>query len=223
MTIIDNKSNESVGGMTAPTVDYSHSTKKDDNNDDDNHGAPQAQDNKSSNTQQQQPVAILTSSSSTNQDNNKDDMQYNGHPDEALFLGRWVLVNSQMSTPLLRWTSGDMITTRHVNDTTGKVEYHTKNSWKFRFCYCCCISGSNSNISIYTSRETFTMKPAKTGILDGDIEYGRFDESENKFICVGKKGTNEVEYRGDRCYMKIIDARYSLVAKLEYERVETFS
>ena len=182
----------------APTVDDS--------------SASQQQQEQQQQQQQQTPPAM---------DDNSSDPQYAGHRDEAQFLGRWVLVDSKMSTKFIRWTSCEMIITREVNETTGKVEYHTKTNWKLNFCFCCCISGSATSISSYTSNDTFTVSHDKTNILEGGVDYGK--KVGDKFISVGKKGTNEIEYRGDRCYMKIVDARYSLVSTLEYERVETFT
>lgn len=180
----------SVGGKTAQTATVDDAT---------NGGVPQSK----------QPA---TSSTMDN------DTQYVGHPDEGLFLGRWVLVDSQVSTSLLRWMSSYITNTRQVNEKTGKVEYYSITKWRIRLCYCFCISGSNTSISIYTSNDTFTMRNKKTTIVDGDVEYGRREG--DKFITVGKKGTNEVKWGGDKCYMKIVDARYSLVSTLEYDRVE---
>ena len=196
---------DSVGGMTGQTLADSLTT---------NGTTSQSQQ-----AQSQQEQTSTSSSSTTTAD--KNDAQYAGHPDEALFLGRWVLVDTKMSTRFVHWTSGEIITTREVNEKTGIVEYHTKTTNKLRLFFCCCISNHSTNISIYTSNDTFTVSPEKTNILEGDVDYGK--KVGDKFITVGKKGTNEVEYRGDKCYMKIVDARFSLVATLEFDRVETFS
>ena len=146
------------------------------------------------------------------------------HPREAMFLGRWVLVDSKMSTPLVNFTSGEMIITRQINEKTGKVEYMSKTSWTLRFCCCCWSRGSNTSVTRYTSDnfKTFTITNLRKTLIDGDVEYGKM-EGDNKWVTVGKKGTTSVEYLGDKCILKIIDARYSLYATLEYERVETFS
>ena len=132
-----------------------------------------------------------------------------------IFLGRWVLVDSEMSTSLFQMTSGEMIVTR-----TGEDEYTSVTSWKLRFCCLPCISipGGNSNVTKVTGEDTFTMTNKQTNLIDGNVEYGKI-EGNNKYKTVGKKGTNEIEYRGDRCYMKIVDARYSLYIKQEWKRV----
>ena len=130
-------------------------------------------------------------------------------------LGRWVLVSSEFSTSLFQMTSAEMIVTR-----TGKNEYTCITSWKLRFCCLPCISipGSNTNVTKVTGEDTFTVINKRTNLLDGNVEYGKI-EGNNKYKTVGKKGTNEIEYRGDRCYMKIVDARYSLYVKQEWKRV----
>ena len=132
-----------------------------------------------------------------------------------VFLGRWILVDSEMSTSLVQMTSGEMIVTR-----TGEDEYTSVTSWKLRFCCLPCISipGGNSNVTKVTGEDTFTMTNKQTNLIDGNVEYGKI-EGNNKYKTVGKKGTNEIEYRGDRCYMKIVDARYSLYVKQEWKRV----
>ena len=132
-----------------------------------------------------------------------------------IFLGRWVLVDSEMSTSLFQMTSGEMIVTR-----TGEDTFEAITSWKLRFCCLPCISipGSNINVTKVTGEDTFTVRNKRTNLLDGNVEYGKI-EGNNKFKTVGKKGTNEIEYRGDRCYMKIVDARYSLYIKQEWKRV----
>ena len=136
-------------------------------------------------------------------------------PSCEVFLGRWILVDSEMSTSLVQMTSGEMIVTR-----TGEDEYTSVTSWKLRFCCLPCISipGSNSNVTKVTGEDTFTMTNKQTNLIDGNVEYGKI-EGNNKYKTVGKKGTNEIEYRGDRCYMKIVDARYSLYVKQEWKRV----
>ena len=132
-----------------------------------------------------------------------------------IFLGRWVLVDSEMSTSLFQMTSAEMIVTR-----TGEDTFEAITSWKLRFCCLPCISipGSNINVTKVTGEDTFTVRNKRTNLLDGNVEYGKI-EGNNKFKTVGKKGTNEIEYRGDRCYMKIVDARYSLYIKQEYKKV----
>ena len=130
-------------------------------------------------------------------------------------LGHWVLVDSEMSTSLFQMTSAEMIVTR-----TGEDTFEAITSWKLRFCCLPCISipGSNINVTKVTGEDTFTVRNKRTNLLDGNVEYGKI-EGNNKFKTVGKKGTNEIEYRGDRCYMKIVDARYSLYIKQEYKKV----
>ena len=80
-----------------------------------------------------------------------------------------------------------------------------------------CIKFPSSNTSIVK----MTGKDTYTETIDGDVRNGRIEG--NILTSVGKSGTHEMEYRDDRCYVKIIDARMSLYVKQEWKRVETFS
>ena len=135
----------------------------------------------------------------------------------AVFLGRWVLIDSKISTPLISFKSGEMTVKHQKNEETGEDEYLTNTSWKMRLC-CFPYRGSSTSITRLTGKDTFTVQNKKTNLVDGLVDYGR-REGNNKFKTVGKKGTNEVEYKGDRCHMKITDARYSLYIEQEWKRV----
>lgn len=119
-----------------------------------------------------------------------------------MILGRWVLVNSEISTPFVSFVSGEMVISHQLNEKTGEDEFITKTSWKIKYCCLPCINfrGTNTSITKYTGEEEFTVTDMKTGIVD--FPYCKRDR--NKFKMVGKSGTNELEYRGDKCYGNIL-------------------
>ena len=135
----------------------------------------------------------------------------------SVFLGRWVLIDSKISTPMISFKSGEMTVKHQKNEETGEDEYVTDTSWTMRLC-CFPYRGSSTSITRLTGKDTFTVNFNKANVVDGLVDYGR-REGNNKFKTVGKKGTNEVEYKGDRCHMKITDARYSLYIEQEWKRV----
>ena len=135
----------------------------------------------------------------------------------ALFLGRWVLIDSKISTPMISFKSGEMTVKHQKNEETGEDEYVTDTKWTMRLC-CFPYRGSSTSITRLTGKDTFTVNFNKANVVDGLVDYGK-REGNNKFKTVGKKGTNEVEYKGDRCHMKITDARYSLYIEQEWKRV----
>jgi len=139
----------------------------------------------------------------------------------SMILGRWILVNSEISTPFMSFISGEMVITHQLNEKTGEDEFVTKTLWKMRYCCLPCIKfrGTNTSITRYTGEEEFTVTNMKTDIVD--FPYCKRDN--NKFKMVGKSGTNELEYKGDKCYGKIVDPRYSLYINQEWERIETFT
>jgi len=135
----------------------------------------------------------------------------------AIFLGRWVLIDSKISTPMISFKSGEMTVKHQKNEETGEDEYVTDTKWTMRLC-CFPYRGSSTSITRLTGKDTFTVNFNKANVVDGLVDYGK-REGNNKFKTVGKKGTNEVEYKGDMCYMKITDARYSLYIEQEWKRV----
>ena len=142
----------------------------------------------------------------------------------SMILGRWILVNSEISTPLMSFVSGEMIITHQLNEKTGEDEFITKTSWKMRYSCIPCIKfrGTNTSITRKSSEDednSFTATDMKTDI----ISFPYCNRDGNKFKMVGKSGTNEIEYKGDKCYGKIVDPRYSLYITQEWERIETFT
>ena len=135
----------------------------------------------------------------------------------SVFLGRWVLIDSKISTPMISFKSGEMTVKHQKNEETGEDEYVTDTKWTMRLC-CFPYRGSSTSITRLTGKDTFTVNFNKANVVDGLVDYGK-REGNNKFKTVGKKGTNEVEYKGDRCHMKITDARYSLYIEQEWKRV----
>ena len=135
----------------------------------------------------------------------------------SVFLGRWVLIDSKISTPMISFKSGEMTVKHQKNEETGEDEYVTDTKWTMRFC-CFPYRGSSTSITRLTGEDTFTVQNKKSNLVDGLVDYGR-REGNNHFKTVGKKGTNEIEYLGDRCHMSITDARYSLYIEQEWKRV----
>ena len=137
--------------------------------------------------------------------------------DSNIFLGQWALVNCEISAPFISMPSGEMITKRQINEETGDDEYISDTKWTIRYSCLPCIKFKDNNSSIVK----ITGKDTYTELIDGVRYYGRIEG--NKLTSVGKTGTHEMEYRDDRCYVKIIDARTSLYVKQEWKRVETFT
>ena len=137
--------------------------------------------------------------------------------DSNIFLGRWTLVNCEISAPFISMSSGEMITKRQINEETGDDEYISDTKWTIRYSCLPCIKFKDNNSSIVK----ITGKNTYTEMIDGVRYYGRIEG--NKLTSVGKTGTHEMDYRDDRCYVKIIDARTSLYVKQEWKRVETFT
>ena len=137
--------------------------------------------------------------------------------DSNIFLGRWTLVNCEISAPFISMPSGEMRTKRQINEETGDDEYISDTKWTIRYSCLPCIKFKDKNSSIVK----ITGKDTYTEMIDGVRYYGRIEG--NKLTSVGKTGTHEMEYRDDRCYVKIIDARTSLYVKQEWKRVETFT
>ena len=108
----------------------------------------------------------------------------------SMILGRWILVNSEISTPFMSFVSGEMVITHQLNEKTGEDEFITKTSWKIRYCCLPCIKfrGTNTSITRKTGEEgdnSFTVTDMKTDIED----YPYCKRDKNKFKMVGKKGT----------------------------------
>ena len=142
----------------------------------------------------------------------------------SMILGRWVLVNSEISTPFMSFVSGEMVITHQLNEKTGGDEFITKTSWKIIYCCLPCIKfrGTNTSITRITDEEednSFTVTDMKTGIVD----YPYCKREGSKFTMIGEKGTTVMEYKGDKCYGKIVDPRYSLYINQEWDRIETFT
>ena len=151
-------------------------------------------------------------SSSSSHINNTNSMDSNN-----IFLGRWILVDCDISAPFISMTSGEMITKRQINEETGDDEYISDTKWTIRYSCLPCIKFKDNNSSIVK----ITGKDTYTEMIDGVRYYGRIEG--NKLTSVGKTGTHEMEYRDDRCYVKIIVARTSLYVKQEWKSVETFT
>ena len=145
-----------------------------------------------------------------------------GNPNDQIFVGRWVLIESKSTTSLINFESMEIDIKRQIDEDTGDVTYLTNTSWRMRFCCCCCFSASNSNITTFPSKDTFILKHLKTDMLSEGIEYGRI-EDDNKYITVGKSGANTALYKGEKCYMTNVDARLSLKIEFVFERVETYA
>mmetsp|Transcript_22581 Transcript_22581/g.54557 ORF Transcript_22581/g.54557 Transcript_22581/m.54557 type:complete len:206 (+) Transcript_22581:136-753(+) len=137
------------------------------------------------------------------------------HPSE--WQGRWILVHSEISAPVV-FDSGVLIITHQKNAITGEDEYVSTSTLKLRIRCLPCITFpiKEHTISRMTGGGNFRTYSTK----NGTIEYGRVVEgNKNKYVTVGKKGTNEIVFDGDKCYMKNVDARYSLYTKQEWRRV----
>ena len=137
--------------------------------------------------------------------------------DSNIFLGRWTLVNCEISAPFISMPSGEMRTKRQINEETGDDEYISDTKWTIRYSCLPCIKFKDKNSSIVK----ITGKNTYTEMIDGVRYYGRIEG--NKLTSVGKTGTHEMNYKDDRCYVKIIDARTSLYVNQEWKRVETFT
>jgi len=66
----------------------------------------------------------------------------------SMILGRWILVNSEISTPFMSFISGEMVIAHQLNEKTGEDEFITKTSWKIRYCCLPCIKFRGTNTSI---------------------------------------------------------------------------
>ena len=53
--------------------------------------------------------------------------------DSNIFLGRWTLVNCEISAPFISMPSGEMITKRQINEETGDDEYISDTKWTIRY------------------------------------------------------------------------------------------
>ena len=154
-------------------------------------------------------------------------------PDDAIFLGRWKLVDSETSATWLAscmaptFESGQFVVSRQVNEVTGEVEYHHASSVKARFCCCCPMASSGTEIMRFTSNSTYmtecteksmgmTLKYSGNGMRVGNTlrtDYG------------GWKGTGETTFDGDKCRVTqeasgIGDE--SITITFYFERVERF-
>ena len=147
-------------------------------------------------------------------------------PDDAIFLGRWKLVDSEVSNCMApTFESGEFVISRQVNEFTGEVEYHDASSVKARFCCCCPMSSSGTEIIRFTSNSTYmtevtdksmgmTLKLSGNGMRVGNTlrtDYGR-------------KGYEETSFDGDKCRAVQEQEAFGEQATLTlyFERVERF-
>jgi len=127
--------------------------------------------------------------------------------DLNIFLGRWVLVDSQVSTPLVKVIRAEMIMT-----PLGDDEYTINDTWTESICWCYRRTYKTTSIGRGTGPDTFI----ETNVKTGKVEYGRMEG--NKHIVVGDQVITH-EFVGDKCYMKIVDPSCSLYIAAEYQRI----
>ena len=153
-------------------------------------------------------------------------------PDDAIFLGRWKLVDSETSATWLAscmaptFESGQFVVSRQVNEVTGEVEYHHASSVKARFCCCCPMASSGTEIMRFTSNSTYmtesteksmgmTLKLSGNGVRVGNTlrtDYG------------WKGGCEEATFDVDKC--RVVQEQEAFgeqaTVTLYFERVERF-
>ena len=84
--------------------------------------------------------------------------------DLNIFLGRWVLVDSQVSTPLVKVIRAEMIMT-----PLGDDEYTIQDTWTESICWCYRRTYKTTSIGRETGPDTFI----ETNVKTGNVEYGR--------------------------------------------------
>ena len=84
--------------------------------------------------------------------------------DLNIFLGRWVLVDSQVSTPLVKVIRAEMIMT-----PLGDDEYTIQDTWTESVCWCYRRTYENTSIGRATGPDSFI----ETNVKTGKVEYGR--------------------------------------------------
>ena len=84
--------------------------------------------------------------------------------DLNIFLGRWVLVDSQVSTPLVKVIRAEMIMT-----PLGDDEYTIQDTWTESVCWCYRRTYKTTSIGRGTGPDTFI----ETNVKTGNVEYGR--------------------------------------------------
>jgi len=84
--------------------------------------------------------------------------------DLNIFLGRWVLVDSQVSTPLVKVIRAEMIMT-----PLGDDEYTIQDTWTESVCWCYRRTYKTTSIGKDTGPDTFI----ETNVKTGNVEYGR--------------------------------------------------
>ena len=96
------------------------------------------------------------SSSTTEEPTEKHDLN--------IFLGRWVLVDSQVSTPLVKVIRAEMVMT-----PLGDDEYTIQDTWTESVCWCYRRTYKNTSIGRATGPDSFI----ETNVKTGNVEYGR--------------------------------------------------
>ena len=84
--------------------------------------------------------------------------------DLNIFLGRWVLVDSQVSTPLVKVIRAEMVMT-----SLGDEEYTIQDTWTESVCWCYRRTYKNTSIGRATGPDSFI----ETNVKTGKVEYGR--------------------------------------------------
>ena len=84
--------------------------------------------------------------------------------DLNIFLGRWVLVDSQVSTPLVKVIRAEMVMT-----PLGDDEYTIQDTWTESVCWCYRRTYKNTSIGRATGPDSFI----ETNVQTGKVEYGR--------------------------------------------------
>ena len=84
--------------------------------------------------------------------------------DLNIFLGRWVLVDSQVSTPLVKVIRAEMIMT-----PLGDDEYTIQDTWTESVCWCYRRTYKTTSIGKDTGPDSFI----ETNVKTGNVEYGR--------------------------------------------------
>ena len=134
----------------------------------------------------------------------------------SIVVGLWKMINCEVkSGPPIQVVESLM----DVKLNEEKTELLSHTTWTVQYKYCLpCIKFRGKETSII--RLTGVKNEFKEYKTDGKtIRYhGRIENNGNTFISVGERGTNVAEYVGDRCYMKVVDARYSSVMIYEWER-----
>lgn len=149
-----------------------------------------------------------TASTNTTQTTEKQDLQVAIKRQQLhIILGRWVLVNSEVSTRMVKVIRGEMLIT-----PLGDDGYTLQDTWMDSICCCYRRTYKTTSIGRITGLDTFT----ETNVKTGKVEYGRMDG--NKHIVVGDQ-VYTLEFVGDICYLKVVDASCSLYITAEYERI----